>query len=105
MTVLCQGDCARTDAKGILLPPLPEPLDDALERMVVGYVDHELGHVAFSDVHVLKEFSAKPRGYEGLLNVVEDAFVERRTMDRWPGVRANLDAMFPQVRGRVPEQH
>jgi cobalamin biosynthesis protein CobT len=69
--------------------------------MVVGYLDHEMGHVAFSDFKVLKDFSAKHRGYESLLNVVEDAFVERRTMDRWPGVRANLDAMFRQVRGRV----
>jgi cobalamin biosynthesis protein CobT len=101
VTVLCQGDNACTDGKRILLPSLPEPMDEPLERMLIGYLDHELGHVAFSDFEVLKEFSAKHRGYEGLLNVVEDALVERRTMDRWPGVRANLDAMFRQVRGRV----
>jgi len=101
VTVLCQGDSACTDGRRILLPSLPEPMDDALERMLIGYLDHELGHVAFSDFQVLKEFSAKHRGYEGLLNVVEDALVERLTMDRWPGVRANLDAMFRQVRGRV----
>lgn len=101
VTVLCQGDCACTDGRRILLPSLPEPMDDDLERMVIGFLDHELGHVAFSDFEVLKEFSAKHRGYESLLNVVEDALVERLTMGRWPGVRANLDAMFRQVRGRV----
>jgi cobaltochelatase CobT len=101
VTVLCQGDCACTDGRRILLPSLPEPMDNALERMVLGYLDHEMGHVAFSDFEVLKEFSAKHRGYESLLNVVEDALVERLTMDRWPGVRANLDAMFRQVRSRV----
>jgi cobaltochelatase CobT len=101
VTVLCQGDCACTDGRRILLPSLPEPMDDDLERMLIGYLDHELGHVAFSDFQVLKEFSAKHRGYESLLNVVEDALVERLTMARWPGVRANLDAMFRQVRDRV----
>jgi len=101
VTVLCQGDCACTDGKRILLPSLPEPMDDALERMVLGYLDHEMGHVAFSDFEVLKEFSEKHTGAEGLLNVVEDALVERKVMQRWPGVRANLDAMFRQVRGRV----
>lgn len=101
VTVLCQGDNACTDGRRILLPSLPEPMGEDLERMVLGFLDHELGHVAFSDFQVLKEFSAKHRGYESLLNVVEDALVERLTMNRWPGVRANLDAMFRQVRGRV----
>lgn len=101
VTVLCQGDCACTDGKRILLPSLPEPMDEPLERMVVGYLDHEMGHVAFSDFKVLKKFSEKHPGAEGLLNVVEDALVERKVMQRWPGVRANLDAMFRQVRGRV----
>jgi len=101
VTVLCQGDCACTDGKRILLPSLPEPMEDDLERMIVGYLDHEMGHVAFSDFEVLKKFSEQHPGAEGLLNVVEDALVERKGMQRWPGVRANLDAMFRQVRGRV----
>jgi len=101
VTVLCQGDCACTDGRRILLPSLPEPMDEPLERMVLGFLDHELGHVVFSDFEVLKEFSGKHPGAEGLLNVVEDALVERQVMQRWPGVRANLDAMFCQVRGRV----
>jgi cobalamin biosynthesis protein CobT len=101
VTVLCQGDRACTDGNRIWLPSLPEPMDEPLERMVVGYLDHEMGHVAFSDFKVMKEFSEKHPGTEGLLNVVEDALVEQKVMQRWPGVRANLDAMFRQVRGRV----
>ena len=38
--VVCQGDEAWTDGKQIMLPSLPEPLDEPLERMVVGYLDH-----------------------------------------------------------------
>ncbi len=99
--VICQGDEAWTDGRRIVLPSLPEPMDMNLERMVVGYLDHEMAHVAFSDFKVVKGFSEKHPGREAMLNVVEDALIEKRAMQRWPGVRANLDAMFAQIRGRV----
>lgn len=99
--VICQGEEAWTDGRQIVLPSLPEPLDQKLERMVVGYLDHEMAHVAFSDFQFVGEFSQKHPGYEAMLNVVEDALIEKRAMQRWPGVRANLDAMFAQVKDRV----
>lgn len=68
---------------------------------MVGYLDHEMAHVAFSDFGVAEQFAKKHPGYEGMLNVVEDALIEQRAMQRWPGVRANLDAMFTQVRDRI----
>ena len=99
--VVCQGDEAWTDGRQIVLPSLPEPMDGQLERMVVGHLDHEMAHVAFSDFKVVKEFSEKHPGREAMLNVVEDALIEQRAMQRWPGVRANLDAMFAQIRDRI----
>lgn len=99
--VICQGEEAWTDGRQIVLPSLPEPIDQNLERMIVGYLDHEMAHVAFSDFQFVKEFSQKHPGYEAMLNVVEDALIEKRAMQRWPGVRANLDAMFAQIRDRV----
>ncbi len=99
--VVCQGDNAWTDGRQIVLPSLPDPLDGNLERMMVGYLDHEMAHVAFSDFGVAEAFAKKHPGHEGMLNVVEDALIERRAMQRWPGVRANLDAMFAQIRDRI----
>ncbi|MBN1489881.1 MAG: hypothetical protein JXA69_08185, partial [Phycisphaerae bacterium] len=78
-----------------------EPSTEDLERLVIGYLDHEMAHVAFSDFQVAAEFSRKHRGFEGILNVVEDALIERLAMQRWPGVRRNLDRMFEQIRPRV----
>ncbi len=101
VNVTCQGDEAWTDGSQIVLPSLPEPTDEALERMVVGFLDHEMSHVAFSDFNVAEQFAVKHAGYEGILNVVEDALIERRAMQRWPGVRANLDAMFAQIHDRI----
>jgi cobalamin biosynthesis protein CobT len=102
--VVCQGEGAYTDGKRIVLPSLPEPMSAPLERMVVGFLDHEMSHVAFSDFKVVGAFATQHPGYFGLLNAVEDAFIEQRAMRRWPGVRANLDAMFRQIRGRVREK-
>ena len=99
--VICQGDNAWTDGRQIVLPSLPEPINENLERMMVGYLDHEMAHVAFSDFNVAEQFAKKHPSFEGMLNVVEDALIERRAMQRWPGVRANLDSMFAQVRDRI----
>lgn len=101
VNVICQGDQAWTDGRQIVLPSLPEPMAEPLERMMVGYLDHEMAHVAFSDFSVVKVFLDRYPGCEALLNVVEDALIERRAMKRWPGVRTNLDTMFEQVRNRV----
>lgn len=101
VTVFCKGDLAYTDGRRIVLPSLPEPLDPLLERMVIGYLDHEMSHVAFTDFNEVRRFATKHPGFKDLLNAVEDALIERRAMARWPGVRANLDALFNQVRPRV----
>jgi len=101
--VVCQGDNAWTDGRQIVLPSVPMPLDEDLEKCLVGYLDHELGHVAFSDFGVAEQFAKSNPGCEGLLNVIEDALIERRAMQRWPGVRRNLDMMFRQIRGRVAQ--
>ena len=101
VTVFCKGDLAYTDGRRIVLPSLPEPMDPQLERMIVGYLDHEMSHVAFTDFNEVRRFAKKHRGFKDLLNAVEDALIEKRAMQRWPGVRANLDALFHQVRPRV----
>lgn len=101
--VICQGDQAYTDGRTIVLPTLPEPLEGDLERMMVGFLDHEMAHVAFTDFKQVRRFNRKHPGFEAMLNVVEDALIEKLAMERWPGVRANLDALFRQVRDRVQQ--
>lgn len=101
VSLICRGDGAYTDGRRIVLPSLPEPMNEPLERMVVGYLDHEMAHVAFTNFAEVRHFVKKHRGFKDLLNAVEDALIEKRAMQRWPGVRANLDALFRQVRTRV----
>lgn len=39
--VVCKGDNACTDGQRIVLPSMPDPLNEGLERMMVGHLDHE----------------------------------------------------------------
>jgi hypothetical protein len=70
VAVVCQGDQAYTDGKTIVLPSLPEPLEEGLERMMVGYLDHEIAHVAFSDFKQVKQFNKKHRGFEAMRRIL-----------------------------------
>ena len=38
--VVCQGDQAWTDGHKIVIPSVTEPMDEGLERMMLGYLDH-----------------------------------------------------------------
>lgn len=101
VSVICQGENAYTDGRQIVLPSLPDPMEPKLERMIIGFLDHESAHVVWSDFDEVVKFNRKYPGCEAMLNVVEDALIEQLAMQRWPGVRANLDALFSQVKGRV----
>jgi len=101
VSVVCQGENAYTDGRQIVLPSLPDPMEPRLERMIIGFLDHESAHVVWSDFSEVEKFNRKYPGCEAMLNVVEDALIEQLAMQRWPGVRANLDALFSQVKGRV----
>ncbi|MCB9852800.1 MAG: VWA domain-containing protein [Phycisphaerales bacterium] len=101
ISLICQGENAYTDGRKIVLPSLPDPMAPDLERMIIGFLDHESAHVVWSDFDEVARFNRAYPGCEAMLNVVEDALIEQRAMQRWPGVRANLDALFEQVKARV----
>lgn len=52
-----------------------------------GYIDHEVGHVRFTDFNVPHTFNAVVRQ---LANVFEDEYVERRMGALFPGSKINL---------------
>ena len=85
--VILRGTEAHTDGKTIVLPALPDDAPADLVAAVHGTLDHEDGHVIFS------EFFAIPDPLEKLLvNALEDAREEQRLVALWPGCARNLDA-------------
>jgi Mg-chelatase subunit ChlD len=86
--VVIGGNRACTDGKTIVLPALPED-DGACETLARGYIDHEAGHVRFTDMSVA---GATPVEH-GLTNAIEDLRMEGLMEARYPGCRTNLDRL------------
>lgn len=80
-----------TDGNTIFLPGLS--IDGTPEEVckLNGFLDHEVGHIRFSDFKQLKGCTP----LEKLLsNVLEDPRIERLMEHRYPGVKINLDGMY-----------
>ncbi len=66
VTVVCRGELAYTDRRRIVLPTLPGSMDEPLERMVIGYLDHELALIAFTE-----QLQITPHGKLRVLRLTE----------------------------------
>ncbi len=73
------------------LPLLPDDAEEALVDAVQGFIDHEAGHVLFSDWLVRAE--AVSQGLASSHNLIEDCFVERLMADAYLGSAANLEKL------------
>jgi hypothetical protein len=91
------------------IPHLPDNADDALILAIQGFIDHEVGHVLFTDPKSLPDGGkrgaelAEARGLTKqagsanmnmLANIVEDPFVEREMQKRFPGSHFNLARLY-----------
>ncbi len=88
--VLFAGNQARSARNLIVLPVPPARVTAAHRQAIHGLFAHELAHVMFT------RFLRIPDPVEGqVVNVLEDARVERLFVERWPGsafdLRAALD--------------
>ena len=82
----------RTDGKVIYSNPLPISADDDQIAVIVGDIDHECGHVLFTDFDVSKVIGRErnPQLVHLLTNAIEDTFIERRLGEKYPGCKATL---------------
>ena len=73
------------------LPFLPDDAEEALVDAVQGFIDHEAGHVLFTDWLIRAE--AVSEGLASSHNLVEDCYVERSMADAYLGSAANLEKL------------
>ncbi len=100
------GEC-RTDGNMVVLPAL-ETLEGlrgeanlaAAQQFVanmVGYVNHEVAHVLFTDFDAWGGMDFHSKQVQALANVIEDARVEHCMARLWRGTRSNMDAYAQQA--------
>lgn len=80
------------DAKGmpnrVNVPYMPEDASDEFLDAIQGFLDHEVGHILFTDSSVLPK--ARAAKVAQLHNFIEDPFVEKSMVRRFTGSASNL---------------
>jgi len=99
VSVVFEGDQAKTDGETIYLPSLPDDtdLDQHLVMAMRGFVDHEAGHIRHSDMpHILSSYKKwHDNGHDGLVSIqnsLEDIWMEQKVIEEYPGSLKNLRA-------------
>lgn len=97
--VVCNGQRAYTSysqntKKPVITIPSIPLTDDNYRSLLRGYVDHEVGHVRFTDAAYLSDALMNDLEIVGSLKTIssiyEDIYVERKMGESFPGCRRNL---------------
>ncbi len=83
------GDKAATNGKVIFIPSLPMDADENLLALVRGYIDHESGHIRFTD-HEAMVAAKMDNVTQFLWNCIEDWRIENKIAEVYPGCKQNL---------------
>jgi hypothetical protein len=70
------------------LPFLPDNASDELCAAIQGFLDHEVAHILFSDFGMIEK--AVKGGFKPMLNMLEDARIERCMAEKFSGCGHNL---------------
>ncbi len=100
--VVFQGEQAATDGKVIYLPRL-KVLDEKTKKDLNGYLDHEVGHVKFTDFSVTK--AIKSRFLFDLINMAEDHRIESKMIEHFPGCYYNLKDLNDSLLAQIDEKY
>ena len=71
------------------IPSISDTSPPELVTAIKGFVDHEVGHLLFSDADIIAR--AHREGIANLHNVVEDTYIERKMRETFAGSTKNLD--------------
>jgi len=76
------------------LPAIPDNAPASLLRALNGYLDHEVGHMLFTDMKKVNDFAGRDGSAASLHNLIEDVRLEKLLPRELPGTRSNLERMY-----------
>lgn len=79
--------------QGVNLPYLPDNASDEFVAAVQGFLDHEVGHVLFTDANVVRKAAAAGPRVKNLANVLEDVYIENKITEAFRGSVNNLESV------------
>ena len=77
--------------KRVNVPYINDDASDEFIAAVQGFLDHEVGHVLFSDQSVLFQIKDEPAALKNLDNLIEDVYIERKMSQKFTGSTYNLE--------------
>ncbi|MPS48468.1 hypothetical protein [Methylobacillus sp.] len=75
------------------IPFIPDNATPEFISAIEGFLDHEVGHVLYSDGQVAVEAQTMGQLVSGMHNIIEDTFIERRMTGTFPGSLRNIAIM------------
>ena len=91
INVVFQGNLtAATDGKTIVLPNLKAIGSEEDAIVLEGLLDHEAGHVRFTDNRWTAEANGRGEIFSSIRQIIEDARIEKELGRLYPGARRNL---------------
>lgn len=94
VTVTVEGQVAATNGNHIVLPVLPD--EGAVKDVAWGYLAHEAAHVRYTDFDMYAQSGTSAlRG--ALMNVIEDARIEKSLGHEYPGTRETIGKTVAHV--------
>lgn len=73
------------------LPYVPDNASDEFIDALHGFLDHEGGHLMFSNFEVISEAHRGGKRLANMHNIIEDTFIERKMCERFLGSGENID--------------
>lgn len=92
------------EANHVCLPYLPDNASDRLVFAVQGFLDHEVGHILFTDSKAIVNV-AHDKQLVMMHNVFEDPFVEKGMRGKFYGTANNLNKLFEFFLDTVVEKN
>jgi cobaltochelatase CobT len=94
VTVTVEGQAAATNGNHIVLPVLPD--DGAVKDVAWGYLAHEAAHIRYTDFATYaRSGTSALRG--ALMNIIEDARIEKSLGHEYPGTRETIGKTVAHV--------
>ena len=80
-----------------LLMPVFKDIGESTTDLFLG---HEVGHALFTPTGVIKDVMAKGGTFKSLVNIVEDARIEKMIQSKFPGLRRNFFEGYAELMDR-----
>lgn len=88
--VIFRHDTCMTDGRVIYLPIIPDNASDEFLAAIQGFLDHEVGHLIFSDFRAIKTLERKNKKQWSVFQTLEDGRIESEMRKLWRGSGVNL---------------